>query len=328
MTKAVRRIKKFDFTGEGAHVALVDKAANGQSVLIMKSAHASDEEISKALSRDVTVQMTIWEFLTRYLRVDWDAAEVIAGILGYSAEDIDNPYSDEPKTWVERIQERIDAVTIHKSVASEQFLEKFEQFVSKHLNPDLSSSVASEGGDIEVTKAEDESTNNEVDPQMSEKNEITQKSIEEMVAKAAQELAKEQVAALEKAYAAKAEEATRELQVLKAAHEARVHQEYLTKAAGYSAFLGEDADNEAVAKALRAVEALEEAAPLLDVLKSLKSIAEKGDLLVEVGKSATEEQPSDTDSKALAIAKSLREADPSLTQRQAEMKAYEQLYAQ
>lgn len=338
MTKAVRKITKFNFDTEGAHVALVDQAANGQSVLVMKSAYASDEEIQKALSKDVTVKMTIWEFLTRYLRIDWDAAEVIGGLLGYSAEDMDAPYAESetsPMTWVERIQERIDSVQISKSVESDTLTEKLAAFSDKHLSKNLSSSVDGgesvtlEDGDV-VTKAEDDtSTNPEVVKQMSEKNEeLTQKSIEEMVQKAAEELAAERVAQVEKAYADKAEESAKELQVLKAAHETRVHQEYVAKAGEYAALLGEEADVEAIAKALRVVEGLEEAAPLMAVLKSLKDAAGKEDLLVEVGKSATEEQPSDIDSQAIAVAKSLREADPSLSQRQAEMKAYEQLFAQ
>ena len=35
--EATRRITKFDFSDESAHVALVDKAANEQEVLVMKS---------------------------------------------------------------------------------------------------------------------------------------------------------------------------------------------------------------------------------------------------------------------------------------------------
>jgi hypothetical protein len=40
MTDATRRITKFDFSGEDAHVALVDAAANEQEVLVMKSKEA------------------------------------------------------------------------------------------------------------------------------------------------------------------------------------------------------------------------------------------------------------------------------------------------
>lgn len=44
MTDAVRRITSFDFSGDDAHVALVDKAANGRSTIIMKSEEAPKDE--------------------------------------------------------------------------------------------------------------------------------------------------------------------------------------------------------------------------------------------------------------------------------------------
>jgi hypothetical protein len=334
MTKATRTVKSFNFDFEGAHVALVDKAANGQSVLVMKSLTASEAEIKKALSKDVTVKMDIMEFLTRYINLGYGDAEVVAGLLGYTAEDIDKPPENSASSWVEHIQREIDSVQINKSEHTEKLNEKLEAFAAKYLEKNLLSSVEGGNATLEdedvVTKAEDDkSTKQEVGKQMPDKNEeLTQKSVEAMVQKAAADLAKEQVEAIEKSYAAKAEESNKELQVLKAAHETRTHQEYVAKASEYVSLLGEDADVEGIAKALRAVEGLEEAAPLMDVLKALKKAAGQDDLLVEVGKSATEEQPSDIDSQAIAVAKSLRESDPSLTQRQAEMKAYEQLVSQ
>lgn len=330
MTKAKRIIKGFDFTGKDAHVALVDEAANGQTVLVMKSLTASEEEVTKALSKDVSVKMTIMEFLTRYLNLWWDDAEIVAGLMGYSAEDIDEgTEASDINSWVDYLNNKLSNIEINKSAEPqkfEQLIEKFDSFKSKYLVKDSTSSVDGsvkttlEGEDV-VTKAEDgKPTNEEV--------QMTQEEIQEMISKAAGDLAKEQVAEIEKAYEAKAEATNKELQILKAAHETRTAQEYLTKASEYAQFLGEDADKEAIAKALRTVEGIEDAAPLLQVLKALKDVAAKDDLLEEVGKSATKEQPSDIDSQVIAIAKSLKEVDPSLTQRQAEMKAYEQIVTQ
>lgn len=241
MTKAKKRLSKFNFEDEGAAVALVGKfqggPANNVTTLITKStSDISEEELNKAL--------------------------------------------DESET-------------------------------------DLTSSVESEGEDV-VTKAEDVK-------QTKEEVEMTQEEIQEMIAKAAGDLAKEQVEAIEKAYAEKAEKAEKELNVLKAAHDARVHQEYLVKAAELAAFVGEDADKEAIAKALRAVEAIEEAAPLLQVLKALKDTASKDELFEEVGKSATEEQPSDFESKVEVLTKSLMEKNPSLKEFEAYIQAADEL---
>ncbi len=241
MTKAKKRLSKFNFEDDGAAVALVGKfqggPANGVTTLITKStSDITDEELNKAL--------------------------------------------DEPEE-------------------------------------NLTSSVESGDEDV-VTKAEDDKpTNEEVN--------MTQEEIQEMINKAAGDLAKEQVAEIEKAYEAKIEATDKELQVLKAAHETRTEQEYLNKAADYAQFLGEDADKAAIAKALRAVEGLEEAAPLMDVLKALKDVAAKDDLLEEVGKSATEAQPTDFEAKVEVLQKSLMEADPKLKEFEAYVQAADQL---
>lgn len=326
MTKAKRVIKGFDFTGKDAHVALVDEAANGQTVLVMKSLTASEEEITKALSKDVTVKMTIMEFLTRHLDMWWDDAEIVAGLLGYSAEDLVGGFETSANDIVEYVQEKIDSVQVNKSVDSDkinQFVEKFASYKDKYLVKGSTSSVDGsvkttlEGENV-VTKAEDgKPTNEEV--------QMTQEEIQEMISKAAGDLAKEQVAEIEKAYEAKAEATNKELQILKAAHETRTAQEYLTKASEYAQFLGEDADKEAIAKALRAVEGIEEAAPLLQVLKALKDVAAKDDLLEEVGKSATKEQPTDQEAKIEVLQKSLMEADPSLKEFEAYVQAADKL---
>jgi len=326
--KATRKIKSFNFEGEGAHVALVDKSANNQSVLVMKSAKASEEEIQKALSKDVTVKMTIMQFLTRYLDIWFDDAEVVAGLLGYTAEELTGDFEYTANDLVDYIQDNIDSVQINKSADQEvmnKLTKSFADFQSKYLQKNSQSSVTSQDEDVAPT--EDKTINKEDSNHMSVENtEMTQKSLEEMIQKAAKELAQEQVEALEKAYAEKAEETSKELQVLKAAHEARTAQEYLTKAAEYAQYLGEDADKEAIAKALRAVEGVEDAAPVLEVLKALKEMVSKEDILEEVGKSATDDQPSDFESKVEAVQKSL--VDEGMSKAAAYVKAYDTVSAE
>ena len=46
--KAIRRILNFNFSGEDAHVALVDEGANLQKVLVMKAKASSPPAVSKA----------------------------------------------------------------------------------------------------------------------------------------------------------------------------------------------------------------------------------------------------------------------------------------
>lgn len=94
--EAKREIKKFDFNSDGAHVALVDQAANLTEVMVMKS-------------KDVRVEMPFEKFLTTFFYMYSDEAEILAKILGYESED------SEPETWKEYIDAQVDMVTLLKA---------------------------------------------------------------------------------------------------------------------------------------------------------------------------------------------------------------------
>lgn len=69
---AKRKIHAFEFDKEHHHVALVDKAANLSTVMVMKA------------DKEITVSLDMKEFLEKFYNMwDKDAAE-LAGILGYS----------------------------------------------------------------------------------------------------------------------------------------------------------------------------------------------------------------------------------------------------
>lgn len=312
MVEAKRRITKFDFSNNGAHVALVDEAANGQSVLIMKSLKAPEEEIKKSLDKTVTVKMNIMEFLTRWLDLYYDDAEVVASLLGYSKDDLGIDASE----WVEYLDEKISSIQINKSQSVKNFTQKFEDFKTKFIHK-------SQNFPANVTEHDNPETQPIAEEHMTV--ETQEQTTKELIQKAAKEIADSQIAALTKQYEDRATASENELKILKAAHEARMHQEYVTKAEELATYIGEDVDKEALAKSLRAVEALEEGAEVMAALKALKSTADKQELFVEVGKSATKDQTLDIESQVTVIAKSLRENDPTLTVRQAEMRAYEQL---
>src|SRR5690606_11566493 len=127
MNKAKRRITNFNFESEGAHVALVDKAANLQEVLVMKSLKASEEEIQKAVS--VNLKLSLMEFLTRYVGIWYEDAQMIAGMLGYSYEDLYD--EDDMKTYEDMVKENMDKVTIEKSESSQRFVDAFNEYLTK-----------------------------------------------------------------------------------------------------------------------------------------------------------------------------------------------------
>jgi hypothetical protein len=85
MSKAKRRLKNFDFSGDNAAVALVHEmqggAANGTKTLIMKAT-------------DVVVELSMAEFLMRFFNLWSGDAQMLARILGYS-DDITSIYEYE-----------------------------------------------------------------------------------------------------------------------------------------------------------------------------------------------------------------------------------------
>lgn len=96
--KAKRKVHEFNFKSEGAHVALVDAAANLQEVLTMK---ASDPE--------VVVSLSMREFLQKFFSLWYEDASVLAGIMGYSTE-----MDSDPESYEDYIKSRIDSVQLLK----------------------------------------------------------------------------------------------------------------------------------------------------------------------------------------------------------------------
>lgn len=86
---AKRRLKDFDFSKDGAHLALVHKeqggAANGYSTLIMKSsANFSEEFVQKV--QQIRVTMELDDFLSKFFGLWEDDAKVLAAMFGYKEE--------------------------------------------------------------------------------------------------------------------------------------------------------------------------------------------------------------------------------------------------
>lgn len=320
MTKATRRIKKFNFEDEGAHVALVDRAANAQSVLVMKSANATETEIRKALGKDVTVRMTIMEFLTRYIGLWYDEAEIVAGLLGYTAEDL-HTFEDSANSYVDHIQEQMDSVEIQKSESSTKLAEALDTFKSKYLDNDSPSSVEKGDGESVSNPTDD---NEEVDSNMSEENtqnENTELSIEEQIQKAAERLAETQMEEVRK----REEKMQRELDILKAEQSAQRHAKFVAKAEGIAEHLGEDADVEAIAKALETASEDENMEALVKALETLADTKSNEGLMEEVGKSATREQDLDTEAKVEQVQKQLMD-DEGLSASAAYVRAFDQVH--
>lgn len=130
--KKVKRVLfNFDFDSEGAHVALVSKKqggpANGVPVLITKSVsngiQPSDPiKVEKALEQ-ITVTLSMEEFLRKFFDVWSSDAEVLTKLLGFETEheaymrerDSEDEYdwAEEHEKW---ISERMSQFTLMKSL--------------------------------------------------------------------------------------------------------------------------------------------------------------------------------------------------------------------
>lgn len=272
MTKAKRKITEFDFTSEGAHVAIVDKAANLQEVLVMKSAKASEEEISKAV--EVNIKMPLLHYFTRFLDIDIDGAEKIAGLMGYKFEDLYE--EDGMNGFQEMVENNLQALTISKSKESEDFLKAYQDFKNKYLTK---ATQANEENTMTVENTQDLQT--ELEKAQAQVADL-QKAKEDL------EKAREEKANLEKAFS----EVNDTVKVLKAAEEKRKEAEYLEKAKEHTAVVNDELPAEDFAKALRAVENVEGADVIVKALDAYKQLASSQGMFEEIGKSKTDDQPS------------------------------------
>lgn len=144
--KAKKKIHAFDFSGEGAHVALVGKAANLQTVLTMK-----------ANEQEVTVTTSMRNFLSKFFGMWSDDAAVLAGVLGYSdGTDPDNGYDSYIKDKIESVQLLKGLDEIPKSLPKSIAL-KVEE-----LNKKFGDKVTSEGSPLGANNLKGDSNLSEV----------------------------------------------------------------------------------------------------------------------------------------------------------------------
>lgn len=295
MSEAKRRINKFKFDTEDAHVALVDKAANAQEVLVMKSQKASEEEIQKAVK--VNLRVNLLEFLTRYLGLWIDDAEIVAGMLGMQYDDLYE--EDGVNSFEEMVQRNLEKVEIQKSETATKLSEAFSEYVNKFSKKNSQPSVDSQGENVVKTEGKETNTikpEEEVN-KMTEENKVTDASVQEMIKKALDEQRKEVEEELRKSlseeFESKDKERAAELEILKAKEDAREEKAFIAKAAEFKEHVvtGDSEQHEAVsalAKALRKAEADEDMKPLVELAKSLKETVEKSALLDEMGGTSIE----------------------------------------
>ena len=226
--KATRRLSKFDFSGANAAMALVHKEqggpANGYKTLIMKAA-------------DITVELSMAEFLEKFFNIWGSDAQYVANLLGYSDEISRYDWeSDEHElqgkvTLMKSVHEmtKVNPELVLKNLEDSQrkeFLEIAKGFTEAGL---IIKGLNDGAEPIETKEAPTEVIKMSTDVEMIEKS-----AVEALVAKALEDITKAKDAEI-----AKLQEV---VEVSKAEKEAIVKAEFVEKAKDYSKIGVEDAE--------------------------------------------------------------------------------------
>ncbi len=172
---AKRKIHEFNFQKDGAHVALVDKAANLQEVLTLK---AEDE---------VQVTLSMRNFLTKFFDMWCDDAEILAGVLGYEVSNENDKGT--VVSYDDFIRSRIDSIQLLKSEVPETLplsiatkVIELEKEFSDIIEAGKTPADINPEGEIEMEKAEISVEELEVLKAAAQQVEELQKSINDLKA--------------------------------------------------------------------------------------------------------------------------------------------------
>lgn len=178
-----------DFSGEGCHVSLVADwqggAANGETVLLTKATKSITlEDIAKAA--DVTVELSMVDFLVKFFDMYYYQAEKLAVLLGYDIEEYETTSVDED-SYKKYVEDSVSHFKLMKSLKEDsdllkstdildqitllKFQEKFETLM-KEKNSQSEDKVA--------TTTTGEIVNNEVEEDVSSEQKLNKNKEDNM----------------------------------------------------------------------------------------------------------------------------------------------------
>ena len=302
--KATRKLKGFDFSKNGAAVALVGPSvggpANGIPTLIAKANNFSPEFIQKMQQIQVTYELP--EFLRKVFGMYYEDAEVLAKMLGY-VEPEDEETEDYDDWYENYIEEKLQSFTIIKALheaknlpdalsklTEQDYLDVLqdqamvEKALKKELDKETEVSKADTSTKVENTKVE-ASASKKKNPKKETK--MTQET--EMVEKAKfveiQKQFEDQKIALEKA-----------MEQLGKIEQEKKEAIVKSKTDAVKAVVKDEKQAAVVVKAALALDNQEDFDALVEVFKSMNALLEKSGLFQEQGVSAEagEDKPGET----------------------------------
>lgn len=321
--KAKRKLSNIDFSKEGAHLALTSSEqggpANGHDYsLVMKSVNFSEEFIQKASQVKVTMEIT--EFLRRFFNIYYEEAEVLARSLGFTTamqdkaaeEAMESEEEDEPSTYEDYIQSKMEAFEVMKSLYEAESIpevlskldedeylamlkdqERLEKAFKKMTKDQKNSAKAApaakaeEGSTEAIAKAEqsDDKTEAKVEPSetVTKGKSMTKEVQVAEIEKTVEVVEKAQLDAIQKAFDEQKEQLQKALDLVAAFEKEK--QEAIRKARfeQVKAAVKDDAKAEILFKAAGLVAEEADFQAVVKALAEMQAVVEKSDLFVEKG---------------------------------------------
>ena len=302
--KATRKLKGFDFSKNGAAVALVGPSvggpANGIPTLIAKANNFSPEFIQKMQQIQVTYELP--EFLRKVFGMYYEDAEVLAKMLGY-VEPEDEETEDYDDWYENYIEEKLQSFTIIKALheaknlpdalsklTEQDYLDVLqdqamvEKALKKELDKETEVSKADTSTDVENTKVEVSTSK------------VTKKNKEKQMTQATEQVEKSQLVEVQKALEGKEVELQKALSKLAEIEEAQKQAIVKSKTDAVKAVVKDEKQAAVVVKAALALEDQADFDALVEVFKSMNDLLEKSGLFQEQGVSAeaAEDKPGET----------------------------------
>lgn len=293
MTKAKKKLTKFDFSRPDAHVALVHESQNG-------AANMYKTLITKA--SDVQLTLSMEDFLTRFFYMWEEDAKFLANMLGYGkdmsgytgdklqeemieneAELMEHNLYGKVELLSKAKKSGLDSLDTHEKEIVAEVVKSLSSF-SNVIISDLDNYVAKNAGgdnpvsDIEKGNVADKTLPDNQENTMSEM--IEKSAVEALIQKALED----QQAEIQKAVAdkeSKIEELTKSLAAFEAEKAEAKKAEYVAKAADFEV-LGVE-DKESFGVALMKMAEQEELAGVMSVLEKAVQIAKGVEGLGEMG---------------------------------------------
>ena len=295
-TKAKRKLKGFDFSKDGAAVALVGpsvgSAANGFPTLIAKANNFSPEFIKKMQQIQVTYELP--EFLRKVFEMYYEDAEILARMLGYEAPEVE-PVEYNDNWYEEYLEEKLSAFTIIKSLHEAKNLpEALSKLTEDQYLDVLNDQVVIEKAMKEFAEKADTSAKN-VEKQV-EASASKRKTKGKQMTQETEMVEKAKLVEVEKAAEAQKVELQKALEKIAQFEEAQKQAIVKSKTDAVKAVVKDEKQAAVVVKAALALEKQEDFDALVEVFKAQNALIEKSPLFQEQGANVegSEDKPGET----------------------------------